>query len=135
MVGGGEFDRLLRREFAGIVDAVGEQHEHALVLRTVAQAFDGESDGVADCRLAAGETNRRFDELLADGLEVERERHEQVGARTEQDETDAVALAAMHEVARYRLDRGEARRRIAAELHVLDAHAARGVDREQQVAA
>ena len=64
---------------------------HALILRAVAQAFDRESDRIADRGFATGETDRRIGELLADGLQIERERHQQVRARAEQDQADAIA--------------------------------------------
>ena len=71
MLGGGKLDRLGRIEFARIVDTVGKQDQHALVLWTLAQALDRKPDCVADRGLTTGQADDGFVQLLEHGVAIE----------------------------------------------------------------
>ena len=73
-------------------------------------------------------------QLLAHRRQVERQRRQRVGALAEDEQADAIAAAAIEEVREHGLRGGEAIDGLAAELHVLFAHAAGQIDGEHQVA-
>ena len=54
-----------RRDAAGVVDAIGQQHQHARLLRQRRQALDRHRDRIADRRFGAGQPHRRALQLRA----------------------------------------------------------------------
>src|SRR5690606_1684705 len=118
---GGELRGLQGIDRAGGVRAVGQQDQYLLagLGALLVQALHRERDRVADRRLLAGEPDERFHEQRGDGVAVQRERRLQVRPLAEQDEADAIALAAADEVGGDRLGGGQAIDAPAAELEVL----------------
>ena len=134
VLGGGQVDGLVRIQHAGVVDAVGEQDQHALVARALLQALDCEPDRIADRGLAARQPDCGFVQLLEHGVAVESQRCEQVRLAAKHDQADAIADTAADEVPSDGLDRGIAVHRAAANLHVRRFHAAGCIHRQQQIA-
>jgi hypothetical protein len=67
------------------------------------------------------------------GPAIERQRCLQVGLVAKQDQAEAIAAAALDEVAGDGLDGGQPRRRLAIDYHVFALHAAGNIHRQQQV--
>src|SRR5262249_60750240 len=84
----------------------------------VAQVLHREADRVADRGLLAGEADLALVEELGHRREVRGERRLEEGARPEEHEPDAVALALEREALRHRAHRAEAIDRLAVDLEV-----------------
>src|SRR5450432_3758332 len=124
MFGHRKLDRLAWVEFSGVIDTIGEQDQYALILRTLVQSFDRQTHGVTYRGFPPGQAHHRILELLEHRVAIERERCQQICLGAEYDQTDAVATAAVDEIAGDRLDRCVAAYRTSADCHVLGAHAA-----------
>ncbi len=133
----GQFRRLQGVQLAGGVDAVGEQHEGALVVPVFAaglHALDRQADRVADRGLAPGQAHPRVEQLLAHGIEVRGDRGQRVGALAEDDQADPIAGPTIEEIGDHRFRRGQPIHGLVAQHHVLVAHAAGEIDGEHQLA-
>ncbi len=122
-------------DLAGGICPIGEQYQHAVFGGSVAQSLDSESDGVTYGSLLSREPDHGFLEQRPHRRPVEGERRLQIGARAEQNEPDAIAVAALDEFPSHLLDHGEPRIPVLANLHVPAFHAAREVHGKHQIPA
>ena len=103
--------------------------------RALAQAFQGQADGVTDGGVLASDADARFIQPGAYRVAVEGQRRLQVGLAAEQDQADAIAFAPFKEVAEQVFDQGQAADVIVLPLHIGKIHGAGHVHRHQQIAA
>ena len=131
----GEFRCLERLDFAGRVRAVRQKNEHlvARLLFLFINAFDGQRDRIANRRFLTGKTDKRFQQEDFHGLAIECQWHLQVGTLTEQDQTNAVALAASDEVGSDCLGSRKAVAGRLAQHEILLIHAAGKINGKHQI--
>ena len=132
---GGEARDVGRIEPGGGVAPVGKQHDDPRARRPGEDALQREAEAVGDRRGAPGDADVGALDGAGDGGEVEGQRRGDVGAVGEDDDADAVAAAGLDEARRDALDGSETRGGLAVEREVLDRHAPRQVEGEDDVPA
>lgn len=129
----GKFGGFQWVEHAGRVDAIGEQHYHALPLFLLAQPFDRQRNRIADRGFAPGQAHHAVGQLIADRGQVSGQRRQRIGALAEHQQADTIAFAAIQKVRQHRLGRRQAIDDAAAEHHIRLAHAAGQIHRQHHL--
>src|SRR5690606_30184394 len=101
---GGQLCGNQRIDLAAVVRPVGDQHQYAALGRTLTQALDRQADCIADGGVLAGDADQRLVQPGAHRVAVEGQRRLQVGLTAEQDQADAITMAAFDEIAEQALD-------------------------------
>lgn len=130
----GEFRGFQRIEHAGSVDAIGEQHHHALALLLFAQALDRQCDRIANRGFAPGQAHHAIAQLIAHGSQIGGQRCQRIRTLAEHQQADAVAVAPIQKVRQHGLGGSEPVHHLAAEHHVRLVHAPRQIHRQHHLA-
>src|SRR5438105_2178417 len=132
-----DLDSVLRRELrrderidrSGVVDAVGDENDHATARLRCAQSIHARGDGVTDGGAVAVFADIGAIENRLGDIAIERDRNARHRAHTERDDADAIVLASPNEIADQFLRHAES----IARTKVFRRHAAGAVERDDDV--
>src|SRR5690606_791375 len=124
-LGGGKLSRLHRGNGPRVVDAIGQQYQNTAVRGTLTEVFDSQPDSIADGGSGFFDhADLQLCDQFGHGAAIEGERSLDIGIGGEQDQPQAVALAALGEVADHCLHDLEARQLGVVDDHVAGFHTA-----------
>ena len=127
------FRRGVRRNFAGVIFAVGQEDDGATFRFLVRQTIRRRRHGRADRGSVFDQADPHSLEILQKPIVIERQRTHHIRPPGEGDDPDAVVRPGFDELSRHFADGVNPRRRIAADREILGQHRAGNVEHDHDV--